>query len=194
MNTKKLYYLQSLSLVFVATLLLVTANIKANETQTYQEVEWIQLMPRDDLEALLNPPDYLANIQDGSEEDSVEALTGMVSEDVTTQRFQDALTSVRVINEFDNKPIKIPGFVVPLKSDEQQRVTEFFIVPYFGACLHMPPPPPNQMIHGKVETGFELAQLTEPFWFEGVIHIETMSNTTGTSAYGMTLDNIQAYE
>ncbi|MEP0354283.1 DUF3299 domain-containing protein [Paraglaciecola sp.] len=194
MNTKKLYYLQSLSLVFVATLLLVTANIKANETQTYQEVEWIQLMPRDDLEALLNPPDYLANIQDGSEEDSVEALTGMVSEDVTTQRFQDALTSVRVINEFDNKPIKIPGFVVPLKSDEQQRVTEFFIVPYFGACLHMPPPPPNQMIHGKVETGFELAQLTEPFWFEGVIHIETMSNTTGTSAYGMSLDNIQAYE
>jgi hypothetical protein len=90
--------------------------------------------------------------------------------------------------------VKIPGFVVPLKSDEQQRVTEFFIVPYFGACLHLPPPPPNQMIYGKVAEGFKLSQLTEPFWFEGVIHIETTNNITGTSAYGMVLDSIQAFE
>lgn len=194
MNTKKICHMQYLSIVLIAILWLVTVDVKAAEPQDYQEVEWIQLMPQDDLAALLNPPDYLADIQDGSAQDSVDALSGMASEDAATQRFQQALTSVRVMSEFDNKPIRIPGFVVPLKSDEQQRVTEFFIVPYFGACLHMPPPPPNQMIYGKVETGFELAQLTEPFWFEGVLQIETMSNTTGTSAYGMSLDNIQAYE
>lgn len=194
MNTKKICHLQYLSIVLIATLWFANVNVKAAETQNYQEVEWIQLMPQDDLEALLNPPDYLADIQDGSEQDSVDAFSGITSEDATTQRFQQALTSVRVMTEFDNKPVRIPGFVVPLKSDEQQRVTEFFIVPYFGACLHMPPPPPNQMIYGKVETGFELAQLTEPFWFEGVLQIETISNATGTSAYGMSLDNIKAYE
>ena len=169
-------------------------HAEETNTQGYQEIEWVQLMPKDDLDALLNPPEFLANIQDGSEQDSVDALADVADQDETTRRFQKALTSVRVIKDFDNKSVKIPGFVVPLQSDEQQRVTEFFIVPYFGACLHMPPPPPNQMIYGKVKKGFELAQLTEPFWFEGVIHIETMSNTTGTSAYGMTLDNIRAFE
>lgn len=167
---------------------------KAADVQNYQEIEWTQLIPEDDLTALLNPPEFLFNIEDGSELDSVDALFDRPNKDNTSQRFEQALKSVRVIEEFDNKPIRIPGFVVPLKSDEHQRITEFFIVPYFGACLHMPPPPPNQMLYGKVTEGFELTELTIPFWFEGVIHIDTMSNLTGTSAYTMSLDNIAPYE
>jgi uncharacterized protein len=95
---------------------------------------------------------------------------------------------------FDNKAIKIPGFMVPIKSDEQQRVIEFFIVPYFGACLHMPPPPPNQIIYGKVAEGFKQEHLYESFWFEGVIHIELTNSLMGTSAYAMTLNKISVYE
>lgn len=194
MNTKKVCRLQHFIIVPLAMLWFASVNLVAAESKNYQEVEWIQLMPRDDLDALLNPPEYLANVVDGSEQDSVDALSAIEDQDDTTRRFQQALTSQRVIEDFDEKAVKIPGFVVPLRSDENQRVTEFFIVPYFGACLHMPPPPPNQMIYGKVETGFELAQLTEPFWFKGVIHIETTSNTTGTSAYGMSLDKMYPYE
>lgn len=162
--------------------------------QAYEQIEWIQLMPADDLEALLNPPDFLTEIQDGSERDSIDTLAKMAPENEAAKRFKQALTSTKVIDSFNQKSIRIPGFMVPLQSDEEQRVTEFFIVPYFGACLHMPPPPPNQMIYGKVEEGFELTQLDMPFWFEGKINIETISNTMGTSAYGMTLENIQAYE
>lgn len=165
----------------------------ANE-KIYEEIEWIQLMPEDDLEALLNPPDFLADIQDGSELDSVDALSNMTADNEMALRFEQALTSTRVIDSFNQKSVRIPGFMVPLTSDEQQRVTEFFIVPYFGACLHMPPPPPNQIIFGKVKQGFELTKLDMPFWFEGKINIETISNTTGTAAYGMILDNIQEYE
>ena len=165
----------------------------ANE-KIYEEIEWIQLMPEDDLEALLNPPDFLADIQDGSELDSVDALSNMTADNEMALRFEQALTSTRVIDSFNQKSVRIPGFMVPLTSDEQQRVTEFFIVPYFGACLHMPPPPPNQIIFGKVKQGFELSKLDMPFWFEGRINIETISNTTGTAAYGMILDNIREYE
>ena len=192
MNPKKISSLQYL--IILSVLWFASANAEVDNEPNYLEIEWVELIPKDDLDALLTPPEYLSNIQDGSEQDSVEALSNAAVQDLTTQRFQQALTSVRVIDKFNNQAVKIPGFVVPLRTDEQQRVTEFFIVPYFGACLHMPPPPPNQMIHSKAETGIELAQLTEPFWFEGVIHIETISNITGTSAYGMTLDNIQAYE
>ncbi|WP_233267380.1 DUF3299 domain-containing protein [Paraglaciecola sp. L3A3] len=160
----------------------------------YEEIDWVQLMPTDDLAALLSPPDNLANIADGSAQDSIEALSNSSTADDATRRFQQALTSVRVIKEFDNKAIKIPGYMVPLVTDGQQNVTEFFIVPYFGACLHMPPPPPNQMIYGKLKEGFKLDGLTEAFWFEGTIHIQTTDTETGMSAYGMTIDNIQIFE
>lgn len=194
MRTNKLA--KWLQLFSVITFLLVNQFVYSLSplTQTYTEVEWIQLMPEDDLDALLTPPDMLGEIQDGSEQDSVSALSSMIGDDAIARRFEQALTSTRVIDSFDNMPIRIPGFMVPLKSDEQQRVVEFFIVPYFGACLHMPPPPPNQMIYGKVVDGFELSQLSEPYWFEGVVTIQTTSNMTGTSAYGMTLDSIRVYE
>jgi hypothetical protein len=185
---------QCICMIISSQFLLASAYVEAASSESFEEIEWIQLMPKDDLDALLNPPDFLANIQDGSQQDSMASLSEIAEENETVRRFQQALTSVRVIESFDKKAVKIPGFVVPLKSDEQQRVTEFFIVPYFGACLHLPPPPPNQMIYGKVAEGFKLSQLTEPFWFEGVIHIETTNNITGTSAYGMVLDSIQAFE
>ena len=185
---------QCICMIISCLFLLASAYVEAASSEPFEEIEWIQLMPKDDLHALLNPPDFLVNIQDGSKQDSMASLSEVAEENEAVRRFEQALTSVRVIESFDKKAVKIPGFMVPLKSDEQQRVTEFFIVPYFGACLHMPPPPPNQMIYGKVTEGFKLSQLTEPFWFEGVIHIETTNNLTGTSTYTMVLDNIQVFE
>ncbi|MCF2947505.1 DUF3299 domain-containing protein [Paraglaciecola aquimarina] len=173
----------------------MSASIQAEiaETITYKQIEWVELIPQGDLDALLNPPDFLSNIADGSEQDSIAALSAK-SANKETSRFQQALTSVKVIKSFDKKAIRIPGYMVPLANDENQNVTEFFIVPYFGACLHMPPPPPNQIIYGKVTKGFKLTDLTEAFWFEGTIHIETTNTENGTSAYGMTIDNIQIFE
>ena len=122
-----------------------TANA-AQTTESYQEIEWIVLMPKDDLNALMNPPAYLSDITDGSDQDSLAAFNNKEADDADTKRFQEALSSTRVIDSYANKRIRIPGFIVPLESDASQRVTEFFIVPYFGACLHMPPPPPTKQL------------------------------------------------
>ncbi|WP_156501770.1 DUF3299 domain-containing protein [Alteromonas stellipolaris] len=164
------------------------------EAPDYQEVEWTQLMPEEDLAALLNPPDYLAGIEDGSQEDSVEAFGNQEFDNETTNRFQQALTSTQVVKTFENKPIRIPGFIVPLESNESKMVTEFFIVPYFGACIHMPPPPPNQIIYVSVEEGVELESLYDPFWFEGTLAIDTTENAMGTAAYRLEHVNVQPYE
>ncbi|MBZ2161046.1 DUF3299 domain-containing protein [Alteromonas stellipolaris] len=164
------------------------------EAPDYQEVEWTQLMPEEDLAALLNPPDYLAGIEDGSQEDSVEAFGNQEFDNETTNRFQQALTSTQVVKTFENKPIRIPGFIVPLESSESKMVTEFFIVPYFGACIHMPPPPPNQIIYVSVEEGVELERLYDPFWFEGTLAIDTTENAMGTAAYRLEHVNVQPYE
>ncbi|MEC7690132.1 MAG: DUF3299 domain-containing protein [Pseudomonadota bacterium] len=160
----------------------------------YEEIEWTALMPASDLAALLDPPDYLSNVKDGSQQDSVKAFTQNSFEDEKTERFKQALSSVQVIPEFDGRSIKIPGYVVPLQQNEEKLVTEFFIVPYFGACLHMPPPPPNQIIYVSYEQGLKLEDLQQPFWFEGEVDIQTRQHELGTAAYTLNVDRYELFE
>lgn len=173
--------------------LVLTCELVA-KSSSYEEIEWIQLMPKDDLDALLNPPEYLYDIEDGSEQDTLDSLDAKPFENEQDKRYQQALSSVRVIESYNNKKIRVPGFIVPLESEEGKHISEFFVVPYFGACLHMPPPPPNQIIYVKFEQGVELQSLYDAFWFEGKITINTVENELGTSAYELKLDRVLPYE
>lgn len=186
---------RSLGLIFIIFNALISASVaESREESQYQSIDWVQLMPEDDLNALLNPPDTVQGIVDGSAMDNVDALGKMGETDEDSQRYYKALNSARVITEFDNTLIRLPGFIVPLASDEQNRVTEFFIVPYFGACLHMPPPPPNQIVYAKIEEGIALDSIYNPFWFEGKLVIEGTDHALGNAAYRLNLDEFYPYE
>jgi hypothetical protein len=188
-------YLLKLIAKFTLALLLLTIftfSQHAQETK-YNEIEWIELMPREDLAVLLDPPEFLAGIVDGSAEDNMDTLLAESEQDEKAKRFKEVLKSERVIDSFNGKNIRIPGFIVPLTSNEDREATEFFVVPYFGACLHLPPPPPNQILFAKWPEGIAVDDLSMPFWFEGQIQIETNSNELGTSAYGLTVANITPY-
>lgn len=178
----------------VCLLILSIGSATAETEQQYTTIEWIELMPADDLEALLNPPDILMGIEDGSELDSIDNLGAISESDPSAEKFYKALKSDRVVETYNGKSIRLPGFVVPLANDENNNVTEFFIVPYFGACLHLPPPPPNQIIFVKTDNGFQLESLQNPFWFEGVLSIEQSERELGTSAYRLNLDSQYLYE
>ena len=52
-----------------------------------------------------------------------------------------------------NSEVSIKGFFLPMEFDEQRRVTEFLLVPYIPSCMHVPPPPPSQIIHVKLKEG-----------------------------------------
>ena len=56
------------------------------------------------------------------------------------------------VRQLQGKRVSIPGFMVPLEDDAQE-VTEFLLVPYAGACIHVPPPPPNQMVYVQLMHG-----------------------------------------
>ena len=165
----------------------------ANKDDTYQEIEWITIIPQDDLDALMDPPDYLSQIADGSAEDNMDTLKDLAKGNEQLQRFQEALSSTRIVEEYLNIKIRIPGFIVPLEG-EDQTITEFFIVPFFGACLHMPPPPPNQIIHAEYKDGVELANLYDAFWFEGTLTSKMISNDLGASAYAMNIHSVFRHE
>ena len=189
-------YIGKALLCFLLISLLISlahATLPEND-ENFQTIEWVALIPEDDLAALLNPPDFLNDIADGSDQDSVNLLQKNTKLDAQGKRFQEALVSTTVVTEYDGKSIRIPGFIVPLESANERMVTEFFIVPYFGACLHMPPPPPNQIIHVVVNEGIELENLYDPFWFEGRLALKIIETETGLSAYAMKLHQVIPYQ
>ena len=90
-------------------------------------------------------------------------------------------------------PIRIPAFIVPLEFDDEQRVTQFFMVPFFGACIHLPPPPPNQTIFVNYPQGFKLDDLTEAYWVSGIIKTSKVENDLATAAYTMEVHYLELY-
>ena len=98
-----------------------------------------------------------------------------------------------VREDLDGRDIRIPGYVLPLEFDGTN-VTEFLLVPYAGACIHTPPPPPNQIIHVKAVQGFAVDDLFTPVWVSGALRAELSIQQVGLSdgesefGVGYTLD------
>ena len=76
------------------------------------------------------------------------------------------------LSQLIGKSIKIPGFAVPLEGDDGfEYIEEFLLVPYFGACIHVPPPPPNQVIHVILDKSVHFEKLLYAVWITGIIEI-----------------------
>ena len=99
-----------------------------------------------------------------------------------------------VVKELDGQQVKLPGYIVPLDVTEEGRVTEFLLVPYFGACIHVPPPPSNQIVLVKYAKGVMLDALYEPFWIQGPLKVESTSSELAEAGYQMTADDVYAYQ
>src|SRR5690606_2898882 len=79
----------------------------------------------------------------------------------------------------DGKRVRVPGYMVPL-DDSASGVTEFILVPYYGACIHTPPPPPNQMVYVKMNGGRRVdVNLWEPIWIEGELNVTEVDSPYG---------------
>ncbi|MFC1236344.1 DUF3299 domain-containing protein [Vibrio sp. F74] len=96
-------------------------------------------------------------------------------------------------HELTDQYVKIPGFVVPLEM-QNNKVIEFFIVPYFGACIHVPPPPPNQLLHATSKIGIDVSDLNQPYWFQGKITANMTENSIAKAGYQLSLDEVALYD
>lgn len=89
--------------VFIASGILIVASAPAvsADAQSYEDIDWTELMPAEDLSALLNRPAFLDDIADGSAQDALDSFQQRQLEDEQAQQYQAALSSTRVIQEFD---------------------------------------------------------------------------------------------
>lgn len=162
----------------------------ANSAGTYRKLNWDELMPAD-----WDPMQALKGLDLSKLEDS-------------DPRAMEALEKVReswkyspIVSNLNGVRIEIPGFVVPLDVD-YDNVKEFLLVPFFGACIHVPPPPGNQTLHILVPKSLTKKQqklLKRAMSTYGTISIsgtlKTVSSDTsmGFASYQIKADLIEPY-
>lgn len=108
-----------------------------------------------------------------------------------------------VVAELNGAHVRLAGYLLPLEIREG-KVTEFLLVPYVGACIHAPPPPPNQIVHVKVSQtqGLKRGGLYDPVWVTGNINAKSMAKDLffmdGSAnidiGYTMQADRIEPYQ
>ncbi len=151
---------------------LLLTGLLASAVADVRELEWLELMPEEEATAWME-----------------DAATIDHSGFSAPEPFQ----SFRTIPEMDGIEARIPGFVVPIETDGEGRLKEFFLVPYFGACIHVPPPPANQIIYGRLENPIPMVNICDAFWMEGTLNIEDVENETAASAYTMDVSRLELY-
>ena len=163
--------MKKIAILFLTLISLGLSSFTANAEDTLT-LDWIDLIPE-------------------SERNQFDAY-GMPAVDHSGDVMkQSKIGSVR--QELNGSMVKIPGFVIPLEGDANM-VTEFLLVPYFGACIHVPPPPPNQIIYVKFPKGAPVQQLWDVIYVIGTLKTETISHELAETGYVIQGTEIAEYD
>ena len=95
--------------------------------------------------------------------------------------------------ELDGQFVKIPGFVVPLEGTATE-TSEFLLVPYFGACIHVPPPPYNQIVFVKFAEPVPIDNLYDAVWVTGTLTTERWTGDIASVSYSLSGVTVAPYE
>lgn len=119
--------------------------------------------------------DNPAALTEGMKTEMTEATARLVADDVDIDGLLARREEIRekrrqaaegLVPEIDGATVRMPGFALPL-DHEGREVSEFLLVPYWGACIHMPPPPPNQIVYVVVTGDGRELEAYEPVWVAG---------------------------
>ncbi|MEY4932458.1 MAG: hypothetical protein RLZZ403_778 [Pseudomonadota bacterium] len=172
-----------LQLLFVPLILAPTAAVeaqtatKAAGTEKVVDVDWLELLPENERArgVAAAPPPGHNFLDDGGA--------------TLPQEMSFAVNPA-----LDGTLVRLPGFVVPLDLDAKGQVTEFFLVPYYGACIHYPPPPPNQIVYVIPPKPFKLPTLTTPYWVTGRLRTAGKTSRVGAAAYTVSAQSMEIYK
>ena len=114
-----------------------------------------------------------------------------LSDDAAPWQINTDVTAVR--HELDGKRVRIPGYMTPLTFEDAE-VGEFLLVPYVGACVHVPPPDANQIVYVKATGTVPVLEMWEPFYAVGTLRTEAQSTDLAEVGYSMDLEHMEVYE
>ncbi|MFA0087643.1 DUF3299 domain-containing protein [Vibrio sp. 10N.261.51.F12] len=158
-----------LKLLVAIALMPLTAN--ANET-----LSWDQLIPQADLSFTRSVMNKRVQ-HDGQE--------------LAPQMLDEAL--LRTVDELDGKQVKLPGYLVPIEGDDES-ITAFLLVPYSGACVHVPPPPPNQIVYVEPDKPLPMQWYNDPIWIVGTMETHVVESEMAQTGYKMNNAKILSFD
>lgn len=172
-----LHFLPSLSMrrLLVLTLLLTCGIAHAEIPET----DWLDLMPKSDQKALEAMPDIDHNSPEA--QGTFDSKGGLKQ----SKGLPAVMYSAKTVPGMNGKEVRLGGYPVPLETDAKGRSTLFFLVPYPGACIHVPPPPPNQLVLVRFPKGLKIEDIYTPLWVVGKLKVEKVSNDLADAAYAM---------
>jgi hypothetical protein len=97
------------------------------------------------------------------------------------------------VRKLDNQIVALPGYMVPL-ADDLESFNEFLIVPDPQACIHFPPPPPNQMLYVKTKKNLPMRITGYPFWFQGKLEVVPTNSQYGRVSYKLILQRLHFFK
>ncbi|MGE7960441.1 DUF3299 domain-containing protein [Pseudomonas sp. NPDC089530] len=149
--------------------------------------------PRDLAWSEMIPPDAPAEVPNMKPLHDLSQMSDALAAEAAPAAKQD-MPNAPVVQSLDGLSVRLPGYIVPLEVSEDGRTTEFLLVPYFGACIHVPPPPSNQIVHVKSEVGVKLDELYQPYWVEGPMQVKASTSEIADAGYQMEAQKIYVYE
>ncbi len=182
--------------LILSFILLISAHVAAVAAETVL-LEWDDLLPEGELESLIEQYDDYVEELERQLMQSRNTLSGsdlnVEIEEGSSFDVMPQLGTFRTVDALNGKDIRIPGYVVPFDFSEENKYSEFLFVPYFGACIHVPPPPPNQILYVTANAPVAIEELWKPFYVQGVLTTQKNVNDLGSAAYTLRLQSIEEY-
>lgn len=101
--------------------------------------------------------------------------------------------ATKLNEKLDGAFIRMPGFILPLEIGTKG-ITDFILVPYVGACIHVPPPPPNQLVFARTKTPWPSDELWDPVWVVGTMRTRLQTTKLAQTGYALSVASMEIYE
>jgi hypothetical protein len=148
---------------------------------SFRELTWDDLTPKD-----WDPLKQFREMNFGALSDSDPKAIAML------QRMRDTWDNAPTNAALDGQNVRIPGYLVPL-DETKDGLTQFLLVPYFGACIHTPPPPSNQIVEVRPKQPVKGFRPMDTVWVSGTLRTLRSETYMGTSSYRMDALRVEPY-
>ena len=147
-----------------------------------RELDWTELMPADYQPDMLLAEEEIGNLDDADPR-AAELLL----------KLQALWRDAPVVRALDGAEIRLPGFAIPLDTDTKI-AKSFILVPYYGACIHTPPPPSNQIVLVRAPQGARIEEAFAMVWVTGRLRVEAQQTDVAHAGYTLDARSVAPYE
>ncbi|MDX1432607.1 MAG: DUF3299 domain-containing protein [Gammaproteobacteria bacterium] len=163
---------------------LLCCSLAAGAAEDIRSLSWDDLMPPGWVPQ--NPLDLL------TQDDLAKMADGSPEADALYEKLRQFNLSAPLVEELDGQVVSLPGYIVPVEYDERG-VFEFLLVPFVGACIHVPPPPANQIVYVKSKEAYKVSELFEAVEVIGVMSTKPTMSELADAGYTMEARSIERF-